>query len=121
MSWATSRPTLVTPMTKSEGQRRSQRQEQDIAGATGGRVTPQSGAGWAIKNDVRLDGLLIECKTETGDKQITIRAADIEGVMGNALKTGRLGILTFRLRGRDYVIEEWDDWYEQYTTATEER
>jgi Holliday junction resolvase len=99
---------------RSEGQKLSQRQEKDIARKSGGRRTPMSGAGWAIKNDVRTDDLLIECKTETKGKQITIKAVDLEGVVTNALKTGRQGILTFRLNGRDYVIEEWDDWFERY-------
>lgn len=109
-------------MTLSEGQRRSRKQERDIASKVGGRRTPMSGAG-DIKNDVRSDDrqLLFEAKTETGDKQITIKANDIENVMGNALKTGRQGILTFRLRGRDYVVEEWDDWFERYESSKEER
>lgn len=108
-------------MPLSEGQRRSRRQEKDIARKSGGRCTPMSGAG-DVKNDVRVaQDLLIECKTETGDKQITIKAVDIENVMGNALKTGRTGILTFRLRGRDYVIEEWDDWFQRYTDDQAER
>jgi Holliday junction resolvase len=109
-------------MSKSEGQKLSQRQEKDIASKSGGRRTPQSGAGWAIKNDVRCEELLIECKTTVGDKQITIKAVDLEGVVSNALKTGRQGILTFRLHGRDYVVEEWDDWFDRFaSTAEEER
>lgn len=105
---------------KSDGQKLSQQQEKDIAKKADARRTPQSGAGWAIKNDVRRDDLLIECKTVVGKTQITLKAVDLEGVVSNALKTGRQGILTFRLRGRDYVVEEWDDWFDRFTSATEE-
>lgn len=98
--------------------RASQRQEKEVADTLGGKVTPQSGAGWAVKNDVRTDEIHVECKTTLNNKQITIRARDIEDVMGNALKSGRVGILTFRLHGRDYVVSEMDDWVEQYQRAS---
>src|ERR1043165_3733953 len=72
---------------RSRGQVLSAKQEREIATKVGGRRTPMSGAG-DVKNDVRSGdrNLLIECKTVTGDKQITIKARDIEGVIGNALK-----------------------------------
>lgn len=99
---------------KSEGLKRSQKQEKRVAKAVGGKVNPQSGAGWSKKNDVRAPRLLVEakCKAKPGAKSITIKAEDLLDAEINALADSRVGVLTFELLGRDYYILTSEDFAE---------
>jgi hypothetical protein len=79
-------------------------QEKRTAGQYNGARTPQSGAGWVSKNDVRTHELLIENKRTDNVSSITIHAKDLEGLDRHACQEGRQGILQFDLNGREYVI-----------------
>ncbi len=57
-------------------QKRSQRQERDIAERVGGRVTPGSGSGWVTKNDVKNSRFSIEAKT-TDKKSYSLKLDDL--------------------------------------------
>lgn len=90
-------------MPLSKGQRESRKQENDLALATGGRVTPASGAFWNNKGDIRSRLDLIEAKW-TGKKQYTIKSAELKKIHREAILDGRVPVLAFRLEEEDYVI-----------------
>lgn len=84
-------------------QRMSDRQEKRTAAAHGGRVTPRSGAGWVHKGDVSTEDEVIECKA-TGKTQITIKAAWLEKVFGEAVRKLKRPVLEIELNGVSYVV-----------------
>lgn len=101
-------------MSKSEGQKQSQKHEKRLAKAVGGQTTAASGAFWSRKGDVRGDGLLIEHKW-TGKKTKTISSAELKKITMEAILDGRLPVFGIHLDGEDYVIlmetdflELWD-------------
>ena len=55
---------------------RSRRQEQRAAEGLGGRTTPGSGAGWAVKNDVRTEDRSFEVKY-TDKKSYSLKLEDL--------------------------------------------
>ena len=99
-------------MTRTVGQKLSIKQEKRTAKKYGGTRTPQSGAGWAHKNDVRTDRFLIENKTTSNKSSISLKAKDLEGVTRNAIVSGRDAVLQFDLNGRRYVVLNEDDFIE---------
>lgn len=94
--------------------KRSQKQEGRVMSNLGGVVNPQSGAGWAKKNDGRAGQFLVEakCRASATAKSITIRAEDLLDVERNAVAEGRTGVLTFELLGRDYFVLTGEDFEE---------
>lgn len=94
--------------------KKSQDQEKRVAKMTGGSRNAGSGNGWKRKHDVRSgghDGWLWEMK-RTDQKQITIKATDLESVRKVAWSEGRSPILHFQLQNRNYVILEESDFVE---------
>jgi Holliday junction resolvase len=72
---------------------------------------PGSGNGWAKKGDVRTKVTLIENK-RTDQRQITIKAADLEKIWTEAWSEGRKPVLQFDLGGKRWVIQEEADYLE---------
>lgn len=83
--------------------RRSRAQEKRGMAKLGGKVQPQSGAGWARKGDGRTRGELVEFK-RTDKKQITLKALDLKKIETEALVEGRQALLNFQVGGRNYVV-----------------
>jgi Holliday junction resolvase len=88
---------------RSEGQRRSRRQEERSARLYGGRRNPGSGNGWAHKGDVRTPALLIENKY-TGKEQVTIKRLDLKKICDEATAEGRTPVFGVELSGEHYVV-----------------
>lgn len=106
-------------MALSKGQRASRTQEARGAKMHGGSVTPRSGAGWAVKGDVRqpstgelFEASLIEFKY-TGKKTYTIKAAELEKNVYEAIADGRQPAFGIELNGQRYIIQPEDDYLEQ--------
>lgn len=93
---------------KSEGQRRSRRQEERTAKGFGGRRQPGSGNSWSRKGDVSTPILLIENKW-TGNNSLTLKAVDLEKITSEATAEGRVPAFVIELRGREYVLLTKDD------------
>ncbi len=88
--------------------KRSQAQERRSARLLGGRRQPQSGAGWANKNDVKTEAYLVEDKRTDNTKQITIKLTDIDALARHAALEGRQPLLNIEIAGRHFVLcEEW--------------
>lgn len=66
---------------------RSRRQEERVAANFGGRVTPGSGNGWAVKNDVKTQDLSFEVKY-TDKKSYSVKKADLDKAERQALLDG---------------------------------
>lgn len=81
----------------------SDRQERRSAAAHGGRTTARSGAGWVDKGDVSTEDEVIECKA-TGKASISLKAAWLEKVFGEAVRKLKRPVLEFSLNDRDYVV-----------------
>lgn len=90
-------------MSKSEGQKQSQKHEARLAKTVGGSRTAGSGAFWSRKGDVRNDTLLIEHKW-TGKKSKTIQSAELKKITTEAILDGRTPVFGIHLDGEDYVI-----------------
>lgn len=89
-----------------------QKQERETAARLGGQVTPGSGAGWAIKNDVRTPTESVECKTTAG-VSYTLKYMDLWKAYKTALTDGRRMVfeVQFEKRGK-FVILTQDDYME---------
>lgn len=90
-------------MTKSEGQRESQKHEKRLAKKINGKVNAASGAFWSHKGDVRSADILIEHKW-TGKKSFTLKSEVLKKITTEAILDGRVPILGIHLDGEDYVI-----------------
>lgn len=96
-----------------ERRRASQRQEKAGARRHGGRLQAGSGCGRLQKGDVRTDDALLEYKTVIGgQRQITLRLADLRQVEHDAVVSGRIPVLGVQMGGRDYVVLTAEDWEE---------
>lgn len=106
-------------------QRLARKEEQRTAELHGGRVTPASGSGPAVKNDVRNTGWSFEVKS-TSKLSYSLRRDLIAQVEGNALADGRrmAMIVSFAPvtgtspgqygnRARRYVLTTEDDFLER--------
>lgn len=91
---------------------RSLAQEQRIADKVGGKRNSRSGAGWMRKGDVRSDKYLWEMKRTDNKSSITILAKDLEVSRKHAIQCDRTMAFGFELNGRNYVIQQEDDWLE---------
>jgi hypothetical protein len=90
-------------LSKSEGQKQSQKHEKRLAKAIGGSTTAASGAFWSRKGDVRSQDILLEHKW-TGKKSKTIQSAELKKITTEAILDGRLPVFGIHLDGEDYVI-----------------
>lgn len=83
--------------------RASRAQEKSLAKSIGGRTTPGSGNGWAVKNDVRNARWSIECKTTTR-ASFTLTAKALALAERNALLDGRDMAFAVEIQGRSWVV-----------------
>jgi hypothetical protein len=93
---------------RTEGQKQSKKQETRLAALMRGSTNAASGALWLRKGDVRTQEFVVEAKW-TGKKQYTLQAKTLEDVITEATLSGRIGIVSVSLNGRDYVIIAEDD------------
>lgn len=98
-------------MSRTVLQKMADRQEKKTAQAYGGRLTPRSGAGWVHKGDVSTEDEVIECKA-TGKSQITLKAAWLVKVFGEATRKLKRPVLELSLGGEDYVVLRRHDYLE---------
>ena len=95
--------------------RRARRQERRIADENGGRVTPQSGAGWSVKNDVRTPTESWEAKTTTA-AQFPLKAADLNTAWEHATVDRRRMVFEVEFAGfaglQRWVVLARDDYVE---------
>jgi hypothetical protein len=81
----------------------SRTQEKRLARKVGGITTAGSGAGWAVKNDVRNNKWSIECKT-TASSRYTLTHADLANAERNALLDMRQMAFVVEIHGRNWVV-----------------
>jgi hypothetical protein len=96
---------------KSEGQKQSQKHEKRLAKKVGGSKTAASGAFWSRKGDVRSHDLLIEHKW-TGKKSFSIKAAEVEKIVTEAIIDSRMPVFGISLNEKNYVLLTEDDFLE---------
>jgi hypothetical protein len=96
---------------KSEGQKQSQKHEKRLAKKVGGLKTAASGAFWSRKGDVRSHDLLIEHKW-TGKKSFSIKAAEVEKIVTEAIIDSRMPVFGISLNEKNYVLLTEDDFLE---------
>ena len=96
---------------KSEGQKQSQKHEKRLAKKVGGSKTAASGAFWSRKGDVRSHDLLIEHKW-TGKKSFSIKAAEVEKIVTEAIIDSRMPVFGISLNNKNYVLLTEDDFLE---------
>lgn len=95
-------------MSKTEGQKQSQKHEKRLAKAIGGQKNVASGAFWFRKGDVRSQDLLIEHKW-TGKKSFTLQSSVLEKIVTEALMESRTPVLGFSLNDNNYVVLDEND------------
>lgn len=81
----------------------SRTQEKRTAAKIGGTTTAGSGAGWAVKNDVRNDKWSIECKT-TGASRFALTNRALLAAERNALLDMREMAFSIEMCGRNWVV-----------------
>lgn len=107
-------------LSKTEGQKQSQAHEKRLAKIIGGSTTAASGAFWSRKGDVRNDVYLVEHKF-TGKTSFSLKSSVLEKVANEAIMDGRMPVLAFHLKGRDYVVLEEHFFHELSDTITQLR
>lgn len=90
-------------------------QERRVARDIGGRTVAASGAGWAVKNDVRNGAWSVECKT-TSAKQFTISHKALTLAETNALLDNREMAFVVEMAGRQWALIS----YENFLTLARE-
>ena len=87
-------------------------QERNTAQRLQGQVTPQSGAGWVRKNDVRTLTESVECKTTSSDGyRLTWKT--LKKASDTALLDGRRMVFEIEFQGHGrYVVLNADDYEE---------
>lgn len=86
-----------------------EKQEKDTAKRHGGTRNAGSGNHWTRKGDVRTPKKLIEAKW-TGNRQITLKADDLEKIYVEALSEGREPVMIITVGGRNWVLQSEDDY-----------
>lgn len=81
----------------------SRSQEKRLAAKVSGVTTAGSGAGWAVKNDVRNTRWSIECKTTTSSR-FTVTHDALVKAERNALLDMRQMAFVVELHGRNWVV-----------------
>ena len=86
--------------------------ERNTAARYNGRTTPQSGAGWVAKNDVRTFTESIECKT-TKAASFSLKVSELKKADKTALLDGRRMVFEIQFEGRGkYVVLNEEDYLE---------
>ena len=89
--------------------------ERRVVKRRGGRLTPGSGSGWRLPNDVREDKVIWEMK-QTANRQITVKLDDWDKVRSTALLSGRMPAMHLSLgtgsKVRRLVVISEDDFDE---------
>ncbi|MEV6310021.1 hypothetical protein AB0M10_15650 [Streptomyces sp. NPDC051840] len=80
----------------------SRTQEKKLAKDIGGTTVAGSGAGWAVKNDVRNKTWSVECKT-TGASRFPLTHRDLVKAEQNALLDLRRMAFAVEMQGRTWV------------------
>ena len=80
-----------------------EKQERGVAKRRGGKQTRGSGSSWRNKSDVVEQDVRWEMKA-TGKKQITIKAADLDKIRSEALRSGRMPAVHLQIGDRNWVI-----------------
>lgn len=97
---------------RSEGQRRSQKQERRVAKEHGGRVNPGSGNGDIHKNDVRTDTESWELKY-TSKAQFPLKEADLNAAWVHSVIANKRMVFGIQFgNGDNYVVLNEDDYIE---------
>ncbi|MEU0213709.1 hypothetical protein ABZ281_00825 [Streptomyces sp. NPDC006265] len=81
----------------------SRTQEKRLAHKVGGVTTARSGAGWAVKNDVRNNKWSIECKT-TSAARFGLTNRDLLSAERHALLDMREMAFAIEMCGRHWVV-----------------
>lgn len=84
---------------------RAKRSERRVARLTGGRLQKGSGCSFDQKGDVLTDVFLIECKT-TEKNSYRLTVADLEKVRQQAVRYGRVPVMSIEMQGKRYWIME---------------
>ncbi|WP_019629611.1 hypothetical protein [Actinomadura atramentaria] len=98
---------------KTPQQKASLRQEKAGAALHGGRRTPGSGNGWAVKNDVRTAKWSIEYKT-TAKKSYTLKLDELLLAERHALLDGREMAFGIQMGHRSWVVLD-ENTFHQFT------
>ena len=97
-------------MTRSEGQRQSQKQERRLASAMGGRTVGGSGNSWSHKGDIDGGEFLVEAKW-TGKNSYSVTANVWRKIETEAARSAKVPVLAVRLDPSDLdliVVSEAD-------------
>ncbi len=93
-------------MPKDERKKVSEKQERGLAKRTGAKLHSGSGSG-KRRNDMHTDTQLIECKTVlAGNKQITIKAADLRSLKYNAAIQSLEPVMHIEIDGMRWLLVE---------------
>jgi Holliday junction resolvase len=93
-----------------ERRRVSRTQERHAAARLGARLHSGSGSG-SKRHDMHNEDALIECKTVvTGNRQITLKAADLKSLLYHAAIQGKDAVLHITLDGQSWVLIPEDEY-----------
>jgi hypothetical protein len=84
-------------------------QERRVAKDIGGYPVAASGAGWAVKNDVRNAKWSIECKT-TSKQQFTLTHRALTTAETHALLDNREMAFVIEMVGRQWVVLSYENY-----------
>lgn len=96
-------------MSKTHGQKQSQKHEKRLADALGGRTVGASGAGWSSKGDIRADDLLIEHKY-TAKNSYSVSQTTWRKIETEAVKISRTPVLGLCINGLNLVVLDENDY-----------
>lgn len=102
---------LVSQVSRTDVQKKSDKQEKRTAETYRGSVNVMSGAGWRRKNDVTTTDFLIENKTKmsSDSKSYSIKAQDLRELSQRAAIMGRMPLFQLDLGGHSYVVLDQND------------
>lgn len=96
---------------RSDDQKRSIKQEKDLATTYKGSRNAMSGAGWVRKGDVRNEDFLIEAKT-TAAKSYSLKLSELRDLRKLAIMDDRIPLFIVDIQGHRYVVLDHDDFEE---------
>lgn len=92
---------------RTQGQKASRKQENEVAADNDGQRNPGSGNGRIHKNDVRSQQYLFECKT-TERASASLKLSELKDLERNALSSGRDPVWVNDIQGkRFYTIPDY--------------
>ena len=98
-------------MSRTDGQKRSKKQEDELASTYRGSRNMMSGAGWMRKADVRSEDMLIEAKTTT-KASWSLKLSDLRELRKQAIMDDRMPVFIVDIQGHRYVVLDENDWLE---------